>query len=98
MPYARKTALTGMILAAAASRFFPHPPNLTAVAAIALLGGAVLVETIFAIPGLGQTLVNALASRDLPLVQGAVLLGAGLYVGAQLLVEWTQALLDPRLR
>ena len=63
-----------------------------------LLGGAVLVESIFAIPGLGQTLVNALASRDLPLVQGAVLLGAALYVTAQLLVEWTQALLDPRLR
>lgn len=63
-----------------------------------LLGGAVLVESIFAIPGLGQTLVNALSSRDLPLVQGAVLLGAALYVLAQLLVEWTQALLDPRLR
>lgn len=63
-----------------------------------LLGGAVLVETIFSIPGLGQTLVNALNSRDLPLVQGAVLLGAGLYVATQLLVEWLQAALDPRLR
>lgn len=63
-----------------------------------LLGGAVLVESIFAIPGMGLTLVNALASRDLPLVQGAVLLGAALYVLAQLLVEWIQALLDPRLR
>lgn len=63
-----------------------------------LLGGAVLVETIFAIPGLGQTLVNALSSRDLPLVQGAVLLGAALYVLAQLLVEWAQGILDPRLR
>lgn len=63
-----------------------------------LLGGAVLVETIFAISGLGQTLVNGLNSRDLPLVKGAVLLGASLYVSTQLFVEWLQALLDPRLR
>jgi peptide/nickel transport system permease protein len=64
----------------------------------ALLGGAVLVETIFAIPGLGSLLVGALNARDLPLMQGAVLLGAVLFVLAQLLVEWAQALLDPRLR
>ena len=63
-----------------------------------LLGGAVLVETIFALPGLGQTLVNALASRDLPLVQGAVVLGAALYVAAQLAVESVQRLVDPRTR
>jgi ABC-type dipeptide/oligopeptide/nickel transport system permease component len=63
-----------------------------------LLGGAVIVETIFALPGLGQTLVNALASRDLPLVQGAVILGSALYVAAQLLVEGLQGLVDPRLR
>jgi len=63
-----------------------------------LLGGAVLVETIFAIPGLGQLLVGALASRDLPVIQGAVLLGAALYVLTQLLVEWGQTWLDPRLR
>ncbi len=64
----------------------------------ALLGGAVLVENIFAIPGLGSLLVGALNARDLPLMQGAVLLGAGLFVLTQLLVEWAQALLDPRLR
>jgi ABC-type dipeptide/oligopeptide/nickel transport system permease component len=63
-----------------------------------LLGGAVLVETIFALPGLGQLLVGGLASRDLPLVQGAVLWGAGAYVSTQLAVEWLQALLDPRVR
>jgi peptide/nickel transport system permease protein len=63
-----------------------------------LLGGAVLVETIFALPGLGQTLVNALASRDLPLVQGAVTLAATLYVAAQLGVETVQSWVDPRAR
>lgn len=64
----------------------------------ALLGGAVLTETIFGLPGLGSLLVGALNTRDLPLVQATVLLGAALYVLAQLLVEWTQGLLDPRLR
>ena len=64
----------------------------------ALLGGAVLAETIFGIPGLGSQLVGALSARDLPLVQAAVLLGAALYIATQLLVEWAQGLLDPRLR
>lgn len=63
-----------------------------------LLGGAILVETIFGIPGLGQLLVGALASRDLPVIQGAVLLGAVLYVLTQFLVEGLQILLDPRVR
>lgn len=64
----------------------------------ALLGGAVLAETIFGLPGLGSLLVGALSTRDLPLVQATVLLGAALYIAAQLLVEWAQGLLDPRLR
>lgn len=64
----------------------------------ALLGGAVLAETIFGLPGLGSLLVGALSTRDLPLVQATVLLGAALYILTQLLVEWAQGLLDPRLR
>lgn len=62
-----------------------------------LLGGAVLTETIFSIPGIGLQMVNALSARDLPLLQGTVLLGALLYVATQLAVEWAVALLDPRL-
>ena len=64
----------------------------------ALLGGAVLAESIFGLPGLGSLLVGALSARDLPLVQATVLLGAALYITTQLLVEWGQGLLDPRLR
>ncbi|MBS1765924.1 MAG: ABC transporter permease [Acidobacteria bacterium] len=64
----------------------------------ALLGGAVLAETIFGLPGLGSLLVGALSTRDLPLVQATVMLGAALYIATQLIVEWTQTLLDPRLR
>lgn len=64
----------------------------------ALLGGAVLTEMIFGLPGLGSLLMGGLSTRDLPLVQATVLLGAALYVITQLLVEWAQGLLDPRLR
>lgn len=64
----------------------------------ALLGGAVLTELIFGLPGLGSLLMGGLSTRDLPLVQATVLLGAALYVLTQLLVEWAQGLLDPRLR
>ncbi len=63
-----------------------------------LLGGAVLTETIFGLPGLGQQMVGAISTRDLPLLQGTVMLGAALYVAVQLLVEWAHELLDPRLR
>ncbi len=63
-----------------------------------LLGGAVLTETIFSLPGLGLQLVGALSARDLPMMQGTVLLGAALYVATQLAVEWAQGILDPRTR
>ena len=63
-----------------------------------LLGGAVLTETIFSLPGLGLQLVGALSARDLPMLQGTVLLGAAFYVATQLAVEWAQGFLDPRTR
>lgn len=61
-----------------------------------LLGGAVLTETIFSLPGLGLQLIGALSARDLPMLQGTVLSGAAFYVAIQLAVEWAQGLLDPR--
>ncbi|MEY6433801.1 ABC transporter permease [Thioalkalicoccus limnaeus] len=62
-----------------------------------LLGGAVLIETVFAWPGLGRLLVEAVIGRDLPVIQGAVLVLTLAYVGANLLVDLLQGLLDPRL-
>ena len=63
-----------------------------------LLGGAVYVETLFQWPGMGRMLVQAVASRDLLLVQGGVLVIAVLYVlvnlGADLLQRW----MDPRIK
>jgi len=63
-----------------------------------ILGGAVTVEFVFARPGLGSLLINALNQRDYPLVQGCLLmLGCAVLLGT-LLGDVTQALLDPRIR
>jgi ABC-type dipeptide/oligopeptide/nickel transport system permease component len=64
----------------------------------ALLGGAVVTETIFSRPGLGRLAVDAILSRDFPLVQGAVLFAAVTYVLVNLFVDVSYAAVDPRIR
>jgi peptide/nickel transport system permease protein len=63
-----------------------------------LLAGAVVVETIFALPGMGRLTVEAIAYRDYPVVQTNVMLVAGTLVTLNLLVDMTYAWLDPRIR
>jgi peptide/nickel transport system permease protein len=63
-----------------------------------VLGGAVYIETVFQWPGIGRMLVNAIATRDLLLVQGGVLVVAASYVLFNLLADVAQTLIDPRLR
>jgi peptide/nickel transport system permease protein len=63
-----------------------------------LLGGAVITETIFAIPGIGRTVVDAIFSRDFPIVQGAVLMMAFIVLVVNLAVDLLYALIDPRIR
>ena len=63
-----------------------------------LLGGSILVETVFSWPGLGLQLYDAIGARDLPLVQGGVLLVAIMFVLINLLVDVLYAVLDPRIR
>lgn len=63
-----------------------------------VLGGAVYIETVFQWPGIGRMLVNAIATRDLLLVQGGVLVVAASYVLFNLLADLTQTIIDPRLR
>ncbi|MCS7173241.1 MAG: ABC transporter permease [Armatimonadetes bacterium] len=63
-----------------------------------LLSGAVLTETVFAWPGIGRLLVEAVLARDYPVVQGTVLLIATTFVVLNLLVDILYALLDPRIR
>ena len=63
-----------------------------------LLSGAVVVEEIFAVPGLGRMLLNAIHQRDYALVQGAVLVVAILFVTVNTLVDVLYGWLDPRIR
>lgn len=63
-----------------------------------LLGGIVVVEEIFAIPGLGRTMVYAVSNRDLPLVQACVLVIGIVYIGATLLSDVFQYIANPRMK
>ena len=63
-----------------------------------LLSGAVLTETIFALPGLGRLTITSVLARDYPVVQGVVVIGALIFVLANLLVDVLYAWLDPRIR
>ena len=64
----------------------------------ALLGGAVITETVFGWPGVGQLAVNAVHNRDYPVVQGVVLISALIFVVINLMVDMFYAILDPRIR
>ena len=64
----------------------------------ALLGGAVITETIFALPGVGRLLVDGIFQRDFPIVQGVVLFLAVNFLVVNLLVDLAYAWLDPRIR
>jgi peptide/nickel transport system permease protein len=63
-----------------------------------LLGGTVITETIFALPGIGRLIVDSIFRRDFPLVQGAVLFVAVAFLVTNLLVDLLYAFLDPRIR
>jgi peptide/nickel transport system permease protein len=75
-------------------------PLLTVIGLIfaALMGGAVITEQVFNIPGVGRMLIQAVARRDYPVVQGVVMIVAGLYVLINLVVDVLYGYLDPRLR
>jgi peptide/nickel transport system permease protein len=64
----------------------------------AILGGAVVIETIFLWPGIGALAVNSIFSKDYPVVQGVVLLAAFSYMLVNLLVDVSYVFLDPRIR
>ena len=63
-----------------------------------LIGGVVVTETVFAIPGLGRLTVDAILRRDYPIIQGVTLLFSAVYVVVNLLVDLSYSLFDPRIR
>jgi len=63
-----------------------------------LIGGAVVTESVFAIPGLGRLTIDAILRRDYPVIQGIVLLFSFVYVLVNLMIDVTYTLVDPRIR
>jgi peptide/nickel transport system permease protein len=63
-----------------------------------LIGGVVITETVFNIPGVGRLVVDAISKRDYPIIQGVILIFSGVYVLVNLLVDLSYTLLDPRIR
>jgi len=72
--------------------------TIVAIGLAGLISGVVVTETVFAIPGLGQLTVDAVLSRDYPVIQGVTLFFATVYVLVNLLVDISYVLLDPRIR
>jgi peptide/nickel transport system permease protein len=63
-----------------------------------LIGGAVVTESVFALPGLGRLTVDAIVRRDYPVIQGVILVVSAVYVLINLVVDFLYVLLDPRVR
>lgn len=63
-----------------------------------LAGGAVIIETVFSVPGAGMLVINAIARRDYPVVQGTVLFAAMLYLFINLAIDLLYSYIDPRVR
>jgi peptide/nickel transport system permease protein len=63
-----------------------------------LLGGAILTESVFNIPGIGRLAFDSIQNSDLPMIQGTVLMGAFFIITANLIVDVVYAFLDPRVR
>ena len=63
-----------------------------------LLGGAIVTETVFALPGLGNLVVSAVLRRDYPVIQGALLVISAVYVLVNLAIDLLYAVIDPRVR
>lgn len=75
-------------------------PILTVLGIVAggLLGGTVIIEQVFSIPGVGRLIIGAILSRDFPVIQGGLLFLAVIYLAVNLLVDILYAVADPRLR
>ncbi len=63
-----------------------------------LLGGAIIVEQIFALPGVGRMAVDSVTTSDLPLINGTVLVAAVFLIVANLVVDLLYTMIDPRVR
>ena len=63
-----------------------------------MLGGAVVIEQVFSLPGVGRLVIGAVLSRDFPVIQGTLLFVAVIYLAINLIVDLLYAVVDPRVR
>lgn len=87
-----------VVLRHALRNALPSSVTIMALNVSALIGGAVIAETVFAVPGIGQLLAVAVLNRDFPVVQGVTLLMAFTVLAVYLATDFIQALIDPRIR
>jgi peptide/nickel transport system permease protein len=75
-------------------------PILTVIGIVAgaLLGGTVIIEQVFSLPGIGRLIIGAVLSRDFPVIQGGLLFLAVIYLAVNLIVDLLYAVVDPRVR
>lgn len=72
--------------------------TVTGLTVASLLGGVVIIENVFALPGLGTLAINAITSRDFPTIQGTTFFFAVIVIAANLLTDISYAFIDPRIR
>ncbi|MDM4761498.1 ABC transporter permease [Galbitalea sp. SE-J8] len=72
--------------------------TITGIQLATMLGGVIVVEVVFAWPGLGRLMYDSVASRDYPVIQGAVLMIAALFLAINLIVDILYSVIDPRIR
>jgi len=72
--------------------------TVTGIIAGGLLGGAVVIEQVFSLPGIGRLIIDAILSRDFPVIQGGLLFVAVVYLAVNLVVDVLYAVVDPRVR
>ncbi|GAA1007731.1 peptide ABC transporter permease [Acrocarpospora pleiomorpha] len=89
---------TPAVLAHVHRNALPSVITVTGIQVGTMLGGAVFVETIFSLPGLGNLALQAIGPRDYPLLQGVLLLVAMMFIGIMLVADVLAAVIDPRIR
>jgi peptide/nickel transport system permease protein len=89
---------TGVITRHALKNALIPVVTIMAIQVAGLLSGAVITEAVFSIPGVGRITVNAISSRDMPLLQGAVLFATVLVILGNLVADILYSVLDPRIR
>ncbi len=101
--YVRTARAKGLAEPAVVGRHVLRNAVIPAVTAVGLqladlLGGAVIIESVFAIPGLGRLTLDSIFARDYPVLQASILMLTGIFILANLLADVTYALIDPRIR